>query len=399
MGVWLALLLILAVYFLGDFLGGITKARISSVFVIMLGFLVLFMTGIFPADIIDQASLTTTSKIGIQFLVINMGSSVSISQLKKEWRTVATACISMALAIIACFAVTPVIGIDSALAAAPVINGGIVATNTMVTAAESAGLVIVAALASFLYAIQKFVGTLPASHCGLKYATGIVEELRRNRTENPQFFAADNLSSADVLPVKKLFWQKHEKYYTTYICLAISALFIWFGGLLSTATHGWIGQTLWSMIFGILLRQFGFIPANFLRDKAKSNGFFTFLAFCAIIPALAKIQFSQLPTIGFYVLLIFVVTVLFLWLGFYILPLWKIVGSKHLAIGIAMCQMIGYPGTQLVTDEIANAIGETPEERDLIQEKLGTAYVLSGFVSVTILSVFIANICAKFIAQ
>jgi hypothetical protein len=57
--------------------------------------------------------------------------------------------------------------------------------------------------------------------------------------------------------------------------------------------------------------------------------------------------------------------------------------------------MIGYPGTQIISDEIANPVGETPEEKDYLSEKIDTAYVISGFTTATILSVFVANFLAR----
>ena len=56
---------------------------------------------------------------------------------------------------------------------------------------------------------------------------------------------------------------------------------------------------------------------------------------------------------------------------------------------------IGYPGTELIATEIANAVAQTPEERDAVSGKIQTAYVISGFTSVTILSVFIASVLAN----
>ena len=41
-----AVFMILLIFFLGDLVGALTKAKISSMFVIMMGFLVLFLTGI-----------------------------------------------------------------------------------------------------------------------------------------------------------------------------------------------------------------------------------------------------------------------------------------------------------------------------------------------------------------
>lgn len=40
-------------------------------------------------------------------------------------------------------------------------------------------------------------------------------------------------------------------------------------------------------------------------------------------------------------------------------------------------------------------MAQTPEERDAVTNKIQTAYVISGFTSVTILSVFIASFLAK----
>ena len=135
--------------------------------------------------------------------------------------------------------------------------------------------------------------------------------------------------------------------------------------------------------------------SNLLRDYAKANGFFSFLSLCTIIPSLAKVDWAQLPVIGFKAVVIFVAVVIFTFIVFYLTPAWKIVGSKNLSIGIAMCQLIGYPGTELIATEITNAVAQTPEERDAISSKIQTAYVISGFTSVTILSVFIASFLAK----
>ena len=43
-----AVFMILLIFFVGDLVGALTKAKISSMFVIMMGFLVLFLTGIYP---------------------------------------------------------------------------------------------------------------------------------------------------------------------------------------------------------------------------------------------------------------------------------------------------------------------------------------------------------------
>ena len=149
------------------------------------------------------------------------------------------------------------------------------------------------------------------------------------------------------------------------------------------------------MILGMVARNLGLVPANILKKNANASGFFIFGALTAIVPSLAKVDFSMLGQLGFLVVSVFVVTVAGIILAFKILPLWKIVGDKDLCIGIAMCQMIGYPGTQLISEEISKTVGQTPEEIDYLEKRIGTAYVISGFTSVTVLSIVVATIMAK----
>lgn len=149
------------------------------------------------------------------------------------------------------------------------------------------------------------------------------------------------------------------------------------------------------MILGIVARNTGLVPSHFLRDISRSTGFFNFLTMITMIPSLAKINLADIPVIGFNALVIFVFAMIIMVVIFRFTPLWKICGSKSLSLGIAMCQMIGYPGTQLIADEIANAVGKTDAERDYISEKLGTAYVIAGFTTVTLLSVVLANFIGR----
>mgnify|MGYP001150812032 FL=1 len=206
---------------------------------------------------------------------------------------------------------------------------------------------------------------------------------------------------------KEPFWKGIKKYYTNFICLAIGVTAVAIAELLGkffksfeiagAKPLSFINMSIVCMVLGIICRNAGLIPPNIQRDFSKSNGFFAFLSLCTIIPSLAKIDITMLPSIGFATVVIFVLVVAFTFIVFYLTPAWKIVGSKKLAIGISMCQLIGYPGTELIATEITNAVAQTEEERDAITARIQTAYVISGFTSVTILSVVIAGILANFI--
>ena len=395
MTIYQAVFAVLLIFFVGDLVGALTKAKISSMFVIMMGFLVLFLSGIYPANIMEISGFAGLAKLGQYFLLFNMGTSVDVNALKREWRTVLCAVIGMAAAILGCAVAIPLIGKEFALAAAPVVNGGIVATTTMVEACDNLGLDTAAALATFIYAVQKFIGTLPASNCGLSVANKLVEEIRSKHAADPNYSWYNELAGSSAAEKKTYFWEKFRKYYTTFICLAVAAAILLLSEFLGKLCQGWVNMSIWCMVLGIICRNTGLVPPNILRDFAKANGFFSFLSLCTIIPSLAKVDLSQLPTIGFAAVVIFVAVIAFTVIIFCFTPAWKIVGSKQLSIGIAMCQMIGYPGTELVATEITNAVAQTAEERDAVANKIQTAYVISGFTSVTILSVFIASFLAK----
>lgn len=81
-------MIVLIVFALGDIVGKITKGKLSGMMVVMLLFLVGFLTKLFPADIIDQGGLTALSKLAIAIVLFNMGTTLNVKQLIEEWRTV-----------------------------------------------------------------------------------------------------------------------------------------------------------------------------------------------------------------------------------------------------------------------------------------------------------------------
>lgn len=113
-----------------------------------------------------------------------------------------------------------------------------------------------------------------------------------------------------------------------------------------------------------------------------------------IVPSLAKVDLSMLPQLGFFVACVFALTLLGIVVIFKVLPVWKIVGDRDLAIGIAMCQMIGYPGTQLISDEIAKTVGETDEEVDYLSTASGRLMSFQALHRSRFFSIIVASIMA-----
>jgi len=154
-----------------------------------------------------------------------------------------------------------------------------------------------------------------------------------------------------------------------------------------------ISYSIWALLLGAVAGHIGIVPEKIL-DKGKSSGFFSMVVFAAIIPSLATIKIGDLQTLLFQTVVIFVAVMAGTFIFLYLLPLWKLVGSRNLSIGIAMAQMLGFPATYLIANEIATAVTSDEKEREIVLKKIMPAYVVAGFASVTSISIIIAGVFA-----
>lgn len=384
------LFICLLLFGIGDVLGVATKAKVSAVFVSLMLFLVGFMTGVLPPDIIKLAGLTDVGKWSLIFVVFSMGTSLNIKQLIAEWRTVAVAVLSMIVLIVGSVVLIPVIGYQETIVSIPIINGGIVATQIMTSAAMDKGFAMAAALGTVLYAVQKFFGTPVASYFGLRAAKEALAEFRRTGV-NP--YAPKEEVHGGAAP-KETFFEKHKKFYGPFASLTIADFFSWLAFVIGKYTG--LSATIWSLILGAVIGSTGLVPPKIL-DHAKSSGIFNVGVFAVIIPSLAKIKVSDLLVLSFNTIMVFIVVFAVLFLFFYILPLWKILGNRNLAMGVAVMQLLGFPATYLVANEIAIATGETEEERQVVNDAIMPKYLVGGFATVTTFSVITAGILEKFL--
>ena len=379
---------IVAVFAIGDFFGVFTKAKVSSVFVALLLFLVGFMTGVIPKDIIELSGIAGISKISAGLIIFHMGTMINLKQLRDEWRTVVTAILSMVVVAIALLAAIPIIGYENVMVSIPVIHGGLISTQIMVEAATAGGFTIAAALGTLLYAVQKFAGAYPASFFGMKEAEMVLEDVRSGKA------IAVAQKEEVTEDAKETFFEKHQKYFTDFTCIALTAFFSWLAGVVGSVTG--LNYSIWALLFGATLGYFGFMPAKIL-ERGKASGLLSMIVFATIIPSLGKVAFSDLMSLGFYIVVVLAFALAGLFLAFYVLPGWKISKSKNLAMGIAMGQMLGFPATFLISNEIAVAMTDDKEEQDAILNRILPAYVVAGLVTVTTVSIVVAGIFASFV--
>ena len=375
-------MIVLIVFALGDIVGKITKGKLSGMMVVMLLFLVGFLTKLIPADIIDQGGLTALSKLAIAMVLFNMGTTLNVKQLIEEWRTVLMAALCMLASCLVMLLVSPIIGFDTVLVGMPVINGAAMATSLMASAAAEKGLATAAALCAVIYSVQKFVGAPIASAMGIRYGKKLLKAYR----ENPAQFKKQETGNG--ASAKIFFADKHKEWYSANVMMALVAAGSWVAHILGDLTP--INYSIWALLLGVVCAASGLVPTKPLQ-KSNSYGLMMVAVFGSIIPSLAKVSLSDLGTMAFQTIILFAAALIGVALVGWVLPTWKLVGDKDLAVGIGVEQFLGFPSNVVICREVGDAVGETPEEKAFIEDTLNVPYVVGGITVITVLSTMLAG--------
>ena len=375
-------MIVLIVFALGDIVGKNTKGKLSGMMVVMLLFLVGFLTKLFPADIIDQGGLTALSKLAIAMVLFNMGTTLNVKQLIEEWRTVLMAALCMLASCLVMLLVSPIIGFDTMLVGMPVINGAAMATSLMASAAAEKGLATAAALCAVIYSVQKFVGAPIASAMGIRYGKKLLKAYR----ENPAQFKKQETGNGASAKIS--FADKHKEWYSANVMMALVAAGSWVAHILGDLTP--INYSIWALLLGVVCVASGLVPTKPLQ-KSNSYGLMMIAVFGSIIPSLAKVSLSDLGTMAFQTIVLFAAALIGVALVGWVLPTWKLVGDKDLAVGIGVEQFLGFPSNVVICREVGDAVGETPEEKAFIEDTLNVPYVVGGITVITVLSTMLAG--------
>ncbi len=373
---WFSVVLVL--FAIGDLIASKTKAKVSAVFVTLLLFLILFVTKAIPADIIEKAGMTAAASWSVPMIMFSMGTMLNVKQFIDEWRTVLTAWLGIVAVIICVSLCIPLFGKSTVLTSIPVINGALPATTIMTQAALEKGLTLAAATATVVFAIQKFIGTPIASRAALQEANRLLVEYHEAKSKGIDLANVDTdkkEAENTGTKVKQAFCEKYDKYYSTNVCIFFIALFSYLGYELSEIIH--VNYSIVCLVVGVLVTRIGIVPKDIL-EKGKIKGFINMVVFAAVIPSLAKVSLTDLISLFVPIVGMFAASIIGIFLMMKVLPGWKIIGSKPLAFGVGFCQMLGFPTTYLISNEVCNAVGETEEERAYLMSKIMPKLVVGG---------------------
>ncbi len=385
-------LIFMLFFSVGDWVSNLTKSKVSGMLIAMLLYLVGFQTGIIPASSINDTGIPAiASNFAIMLILVGMGTMIHIKQLVAQWKTVVVALVGLVGLALCSFTISSwLFGREWALCASAPISGGIIAGQMTSQAALDAGRADLAAFAMLVIGCQGFVGIPICNFFTRMYCNGILqgkiqmgekivvgEETHKRSFLDFKWMAGDNTIMLKMAVVGWL------GYLVSYACSGIP--------IISNLTNA----NIMYLVMGIIFCVLGFLPAN-AHVKAHMNGLLMVAVLSVVPGSLAALSLQDLlnmivPLVG---------TLL---VGAAFVCLFGAIAGKFLkvhwtiAFAIAICCTIGYPGTQIIVDEVVRSLDCDEETRVEIYEHVLPQIIVSGFTSVTVASVFFAGIICPLI--
>ncbi|MBE1553168.1 hypothetical protein [Sporosarcina limicola] len=392
----LALVILVAILFVGDVIAVRTKAWIPSVFVCAVLFLLGYWT-FFPQDIVALSGVPPTVAVMMIYLLItNMGTLLSIQQLKEQWKTILISIAGILGIIVALFGIgTLLFDVKTIIVAIPPLVGGVVSALIMSEGAANAGLVTLSVFAIVIYVMQGFAGYPLTSIVLKKEGKMLLGKYRSGTLE---------VKSGDINPLTlepkkelKLFSKIPEKYNTNYFKFLRLAFVGYLAYLTSTllAPIVTVSPFVLCLLFGIIATSVGFLERQVLQ---KANGFG--LAMMALMLFIFDGLKSATPSMMMEILYPLIGCIVLGVIGMYIFSL--LIGkvlkvSKEMAFAVSLTALYGFPADYIITNEVINSLTEDEKEREALTSHMMPPMLVGGFISVTVVSVILAGFFVEFL--
>lgn len=388
MSVIAAFTIIILIFALGDIISYKTKAFVPSVFVVAALFLAGYWT-FFPIEIVDIPGLgMPVALLSMYFLLVHMGTLMSIRELVAQWRTVVVALSGIVGIVAFLFALgIPLFGRETVIVVTPPLAGGIVAALMMSEAATAKGLTQLGVLALVMYVMQGFVGYPLTALALKKEANRLVDLFRQGKVEVKS--AADQ-GDAGGKSMLQIFPPTPEEYQTTFVMLAKIALLALLSVKLAELTGNALSPYVVCLLVGVIGAETGFIERRPL-NIANSFGWLMLTLMAYVMAGLSSATPEMLMEILFPLAGSLIIGVI----GMAILSMLvsRLVGyTKEMGFATALTALYGFPPNYILTMEAIKAVAENQEEREFLTNEMLPKMLVGGFTTVTIVSVILAGI-------
>lgn len=394
-----AMAVIALLFVIGNAVSVKTKGYINSVLVAVIIFLVLMYTGLIPADICTTSGLAgMVATFVIPFCIIDVASTLSIKELKSGWKT-ALIIVVATLGIVAICATVGVLMIGKARAIGAIgpLGGALLATTISQQMAVSMGAADVAVFVMIVLVLQMLIGLPIASIC-LKRYIGSIRSNGELSAYTADASAVSEMSDTNV-ETKSKNSSRFAKYldcdYWIFFKIALVGLIAYsVGTWLAPLTSNIINATLCYLIFGLIAAEIGFLGRSPLK-KAHSQGIVYFALFSLLLSTFAGVTLDVLLAQIIPAVAIIVMAAVGM-LVFSALASKLLKVNAWLAMGISMCCYIGYPGSQIVAEEVIRGTAELSEEEAAVCSQMIIPKMILGYFVSAIVSILAASIAVGF---
>ncbi|GAA2495087.1 hypothetical protein [Terrabacter carboxydivorans] len=395
-----AFVIVMLVWTVSDLVAKRTQSLLSSLFVASIIFLVGFLTGIFPEDLLASSSLLALAGVVVGFVIVHLGTMISLDDFKKQWKTllvgiVTVIGIGLAL-LLAGFIFGPRISgsaadgyaqaLDFVIAGTGALSGGTISVLIVQEAALGVGLTSIAVFPVLIAALQGLIGFPLTSVILRKEAARLKAEYRAG-TLTPVEVSGDetgqNEAQQSRLPAPLR---------TTAGTLFVVGVVVLVSLGVNNLTDGILNTFVVALILGITLRTTRILKPSVLSG-IDAFGLMMIAIMILVFGPLATVKPSDVGALAGPLLIAFVFGVVGI-AGFSAL-VGKLLGySVPMSVAIGLTSLYGFPGTMILSQEAAKGAGETPEEVATIEHEILPKMIVAGFSTVTITSVVITSIIA-----
>jgi len=383
-----ALVILLAIFAFGEMIADKTKALISTTLVIAVVLLIGFWCGL-PADIFDTSALSGIAFVLIGPLITHLGTMMDFAELKRQWKTVLIGFVCVVISVAAIIVICPlIINRDMAIAGAPIFAGANVAALVMTQALTEKGLAELSSFVILMLITQNFIGIPVASVLLRKEARRFI-----STPESIKLYAKAVEKNVENKGNKRKPLQLPESFNKPSVEMLKLSIIAAFANFISGLTGGTLHYFVAALLVGVIFAELGFLKKHSLNHTA-SSGFVIFCTTMIIFSNLAKTTPQQMLSMLFPLIISLGIGVLATCLSGYVIGK-ALKVSPLLAIPLGLTCTFGFPTTMLMSKEVASAMGQTEEEKAVIENHILPKMITAGFVTVTIVSVIVAGIVAN----
>jgi len=381
---------VFAIFAIGDFVSSKTKAMCSMMFVSAVLLLAGFLLGVLPTDLFITSGLQVTGGVLVGFLLVHMGTLLDLKEFSAQWKTVAIGVAAMiGIGLIMIFVAPIFIEKIWAIASAPVVAGGIVAVIIMGEGTEALGLPQIKVFMTLLVAIQGFIG-FPITSVLLR---------KESRLLKAKFAAGEGASTAGAAETKQKRFQlpllPETIRNSAHVIMAKLGILVIVSTWIATSTNNVVHRFVICLVVGIIAKEIRFLDDNSMV-KANSFGFAMVALLAVLFGSLNSISGEALLSMAYPMLICFALGVIAVFIFSPIAgKLLKVSPWMSIAIGISC--LVGFPGTFIISNEVAKSMSDSDEECKFILGSILPKMLVAGFTTVTVGSVIMAGFMVKLI--